>query len=181
MPAGRPATTGESPLVRFKARGTLADRLENRRPYPDLRNEPFYGGPRPKAGEHPGTGTVAARDLATFYDLMDAELADAADILDYDQATMMLSAVWGLAVDTTWITNAPEMLASDIEDDYADDEDGPDNERRALAAMVRAWPRLRALAVLEALLAIRATRDRDDLEEAFTRVGLLKASKPARD
>lgn len=181
MPAGRPSTTGESPLVRFKARGTLADRLENRRPYPDLRNEPFYGGPRPKEGEHPGAGTVAARDLANYYDLLDAELADAAADLDYDQAAMMLSAVWGLAVDHVWVTNAPEMLASDIEDDYADDEDGPDSERRALAALVRSWPRLRALAVLEALLAVRATRDRDDLEQTFRNVGLLKASKPARD
>lgn len=174
MPAGRPPTTGKSTPVNFRARGNLADRLENRRPYPDLRNEPFYGGPRPKPGQHPGAGTVAARDLISFYDLMDAELADAASGLDYAKAAMMLSAVWGLAVDHVWVTNAPELLASEIlEADIADDEDGPDSERRALAALVRSWPRLRALAVLEALLAVRTTPDRDDLEQTFRNVGLL--------
>lgn len=174
MPAGRPATTGESPTVRFKARGTLAGRLEQRRPYPDLRNEPFYGGPRPKEGEHPAIGTVAARDLRAFYDLLDAELADAAAQLTREQVVMILDAVWSLSVEATWITNAPQMLASDVEDAYGDDEDGPDDARRELAALIRSWNRLRALAVLEACLAVRDSHDRGDLDTALAAAGLLR-------
>jgi hypothetical protein len=156
MPAGRPATTGESAPVRFRARGPLGSRLEARRTYPDLRNEPFYGGPRPKEGENPGAGTVAARDLATFYDLLDAELAEAAAQLTPDQVQMILDAVNGLATDKAWITNAPMLLADEINEAHADDEDEPEPERARLAAIVAAWPRLRALAVLEAALAVLA-------------------------
>lgn len=172
MPAGRPATTGESPLVRFRARSPLAETLEQRRPYPDLRNEPFYGGTAPKPGEHPAAGTVASRDLRVFHDLLAAELADARAQLTRAQVVMILDAVWSLAVEATWITNAPELLAGEVEDAYGDDEDGPDDQRRALAELIRSWNRLRALAVLEACLAVRDNHDRGDLDTALDAVGL---------
>lgn len=156
MPAGRPTTTGESPIVRFRARGPLAGRLETRRTFPDIRQDPFYGGGRgADAGKPPATGTVAARDLTVFYQLLDAELAQASQELTTGQALMILDAVWGLSPSAPLVDNAPQMLADDIEDAYSDDEDAPSAERKALAAMVGAWPRLRAYAVLEACLAVR--------------------------
>jgi hypothetical protein len=180
MPAGRPATTGTSPHVAFRARGPLASRLEARRPYPDLRNDPAYGGPAPKDGENPKVGTVASRDLAVYYDLLDAELADAAAQLTRDQVRLILQAVWGLSADATWITNAPALLAGEVEDAFGDDEDGPDEERQKLAALIRSWPRLRALAVLEACLAVRDGSDDTDLDTALTETGLLLTDKSAR-
>jgi hypothetical protein len=176
MPAGRPTTTGPSRHVTFRARGPVGDRLEQRRTLPDLSGLPVYGGPKPDP-QGPKLGAVAARDLAVYYQLADAELADAARQLTPGQVHMMLSAVWSLATDHTWALNAPVLLASEIEDDYPDDETGPDTERKALAATVRAWPRLRALAVLEALLTARATHEGDTLA-ALTRVGLIT---PAQD
>lgn len=172
MPAGRPATTGESPTARFRARGPLAGRLQARRAYPDIRNEPVYGGPVPKEGELPAIGTVAARDLAVFYDLLDAELAAAGAELTRGQVVMILDAVWSLHPTAPWITQAPGMLASEVEDAYSDDEDGPDEERRALARLIGSWPRLRAYAVLEACLAVRDVHGADDLDAAFAKAGL---------
>jgi hypothetical protein len=172
VPAGRPVTTGESEIVRFRARGDLGPRLEARRTHPDLRNDPVYGGPRPKDGDTPKAGTVAARDLATYYALLDAELADATSQLDRAQVLMILDATGGLATDFMWIAHAPALLAGEIAEGFGDDEDGPGPERAELAALVRAWPRLRALAVLEACLAVRDTRGTDDLDTAFAKAGL---------
>lgn len=172
MPAGRPATTGESPQVRFRARSRVADRLTARRLYPDLRNEPFYGGPKPQDGEPPALGTVAARDLATFYDLLDAELATAAAELTRGQAVMILHTVWSLAPDASWVTGAPEMLAVEVESDLTDDETQPGADRARLAALIRSWPRLRAYAVLEACLTMRDGEDTGDLDTAFAKAGL---------
>ncbi|MBM9510059.1 hypothetical protein [Actinacidiphila acididurans] len=173
MPAGRPATTGESPIARFRARGPLADRLEARRAYPDVRNEPVYGGPVPKDGELPQIGTVAARDLAVFYDLLNTELAAAAAELHRSQVVMILDAVWSLLPTAHWITNASELLAAEVEDAYGDDEDGPDWHRSNLASTIRSWPRLRAYAVLEACLAVRDAHAGDDLDTALAKAGLL--------
>jgi hypothetical protein len=173
VPAGRPATTGESDIVRFRARPPLGDRLEARRTYPDLRSDPLYGGPRPKDGQAPKAGTVATRDLAAYYALLDAELADAAAQLDRGQVLMILDAVHGLATDATWITNAPALLAGEIADAHGDDEDECEPERAALAALVRSWPRLRAYAVLEAALALHtATDPGQDIDKRLAAVGL---------
>lgn len=182
MPAGRPVTTGESAHVTFRAKPPLAQVIDARRTLPDLTGDILAAHAAARtASKLPARGAVASRDLHAYYTLLQAELADAATDLTYDQAAMMLSSVWGLAVDSVWITNAPELLASGIEDDFADDETGPDGQRKALAATVRAWPRLRALAVLEALLDVRDSRDDTDLEEALAQAGLLKPRKPGRD
>lgn len=176
--AGRPATTGESPIVRFRARGLLAGRLEKRRTYPDLCNEPSYGGPAPKDGEAPAVGTVAYRDLVVYYQLLDAELADAAAELDLDQVLMILEAVQGLATDVTWTASTPVMLAQEIEEGYSDDEDGPTAAAVKLAGIVRSWPLLRALAVLEACLAVRDNPVPDhDLGQRLADIGLTRPNR----
>ena len=125
-------------------------------------------------------GAVAYRDLYTYYSLLQAELADAAAQLNRGQVLMILDAVWGLYTDFQWIQNAPELLAGEIEDAYADDEDGPDANRQQLADAGRAWPRLRALAVLEACRAVRGREDESDLDAALTDVGLLAEPRKAR-
>lgn len=182
MPAGRPVTTGGSVHVTFRAKAPLGPIIDARRSLPDLTGDILAAAAAARTADKlPAVGAVASRDLHAYYTLLRVELADAARDLDYDQAAMMLSAMWSLAVDFPWITNAPEMLASEIEDDFADDEDGPDEQRRRLAALVRSWPRLRALAVLEALLAVRENHGDTDLEEAFVQTGLLKPSKTGRN
>lgn len=181
MPAGRPVTTGGSVHVTFRAKPPLGQIIDARRTLPDLTGDVLAAAAAARTADKlPAVGAVVSRDLHAYYTLLRAELADAAAVLDYGQAAMLLSAVWGLAVDFPWVTNAPELLASEIEEDLADDEDGPDEPRRALAAIVRSWPRLRALAVLEALLAVRKHRDDTDMEEAFTRAGLLPQKRENR-
>jgi hypothetical protein len=180
MPAGRPRTTGESAHVTFRAKPPLAQALTARRTLPDLTGDILAAKAAARTADKlPAPGAVASRDLTAYYALLAVELDTAAHTLTAEQAATMLDAIWSLAVDYTWITNAPVMLASEIEDAHPDDETGPDPARKALAATVRSWPRLRALAVLEALLQVRDNHeDTATLEEAFTRAGLIKPTRP---
>ncbi|MEV4440451.1 hypothetical protein AB0K09_15785 [Streptomyces sp. NPDC049577] len=163
-----------SPVVKFRAVPPLDALIEARRAHPDTRSNPLAGGPSEPHG-YVNPGTVAARDLYAYYQLTAAELAEAAEQLTRRQVLMVVEAVRGLALDFRWIVQAPQLLAAEIADAYADDEDGPGKERRELAEIVAGWPRLRALAVVEAAVSLRLAGH--DLDEALRRVGLLPAAE----
>lgn len=177
----RPVTTGESPHVTFRAKPPLGDALERRRAYPDVRNDPLSLPRGAKLGDTPAIGAVAARDLIAFYRMLEAELAEAAAELTWDQVIMIVDAVNGLITDFTWLTNAPMMLASEVEAAYGDDEDGPDVDRAKLVAAIHEWPMLRAFAVLEAALLTRSRANAsDDFDALLVEVGLQLPPRRAR-
>ncbi|MFF8994056.1 hypothetical protein ACF09H_29835 [Streptomyces sp. NPDC014983] len=159
-----------SPQVIFRAVPPLDERLEHRRTYPDIRNDVLTVAPE----DAPKLGAVAARDLRVFYQLLDAELAIAARELTRDQVVMICDALAGVACDFRWVTAAPQMLAAEIADAYADDEDGPEEDRQHLAGRVAAWPSLRGYAVVEAAVeALRRSRA-EPLDDALAAVGLRR-------
>ena len=187
MPAGRPKT-GESVHVTFRAKGALGERITARRDYPDLTNDPLASAAAARTADgKPAVGAVASRDLYVFYRLHQAELAAAAEELTRDQVLLIIEALWGLFLAEPWLTAAPELLAGEIENTYGDDEDGPDEEHRQLAARVRNWPMLRALAVVEACIAVRdhgvggeEPRTGPNLDAALAAAGLISTRKKHR-
>ncbi|PJE97137.1 hypothetical protein CUT44_14235 [Streptomyces carminius] len=166
-----------SPKIDFRAVPPLDRLIEQRRDFPDTRNAPLASAPdEPYQEARPGA--VAARDLYAYYQLTTAELEDAARELTHDQVLAIMEALHGISLDVTWLTSAPALLSEEIADGYGDDEDGPDKERQDLADTVAAWPRLRALAVVEAAVAARTRmRGGQNLDAALAAVGLLRTRK----
>ncbi|MFD9190311.1 hypothetical protein ACFWCA_19035 [Streptomyces phaeochromogenes] len=166
-----------SPVVRFRAVPPLNEQINARSLYPEVLSDP---GLQQDEDEYPkaSPGGVAARDLAVYYRLIAAELVDAE--LTRDEALMIVDATRGLLLDFTWTQSPSSMLASEVEDAFGDNEDGPDLERKQLAERITQWPRLRALAVVEAARAAWALPDIEDLDAAMVKVGLVQPERPRR-
>lgn len=101
------------------------------------------------------------------------ELSLARDELTRTQAVMILETLHGTIVDASWNASAPTVLAGEIADGYDDDEDGPDADRRNLADKVSGWPRVRALAVIDAAaLALDFIKNGASADDALAKAGL---------
>ncbi|MFD0352927.1 hypothetical protein ACFVHW_04145 [Streptomyces sp. NPDC127110] len=158
----------------------LDQSLQNRSDYPDIRNNALVYEPDEPYGQAK-PGTVAARDLYVFHQLLAAELALAARELNPEQVDMIVDALRGVGFDFTWVTGSAGLLSMCVIDNYADDEDGPDEDREALAGLIAAWPPTRAYAVVEAASvawkrAVTSEPQRP-LAETLAEAGLLRARR----
>jgi len=171
-----------SQRVAFRAVPPLGEMIETRRIFPDIRGDALVGDPD-ESPNLANPGTVAARDLYVFYRLLEAERAEAMAQLTTNQVVMILDAVNGLLPDFRFITDAAAMLADDVRDAFDDDEadQGLSPERAALADLIASWPRLRALAVLEAALAWwNHPKHAEDTDAALAAVGLTRSERRRR-
>jgi hypothetical protein len=167
-----------SPRIGFRAVAPLDRLIENRRDYPDIRNDALAAEPEGPIGLVT-PGAVAARDLYVYYQLLAAELQHAARELSRAQVMLIVEAMQGVALDPLWIANAATILAEDLLELSHDGLNGTSADYKELSALVAQWPATRALAVVEAAVAAwkRHARDDQPLDDALTAVGLLRARR----
>jgi hypothetical protein len=160
-----------SPMISFRAVPPLNTVIDSRRRLPNLLADPFAAAPADE-GKQAAAGAVAARDLSVYYRLLAAELADAN--LSPAKAHLVLQGLNGVFIDSSWLHDAPALLAQEISDAGLDDDGAGDPQCAAFVEDVQRWPRLRAIAVIEAAKAwylhpMRATEP----DTALREVGLL--------
>jgi hypothetical protein len=150
-----------SPHIQFRARPPLADELRARV------DDPEDGG---------SLSHVAGESARQLFRLYAAELRDME--LSRDDCVIITSALWSTLVDSSWLERAPLILSAEIEE--SDEDDFDEAAHAELANRIRAWTRVQALAVIDAVERFKRLPTGTVFDEAMVQVGLLPPPRPEK-